>query len=476
MGQNSCRTMLGIGMGMGHVPESRSMERTTSPASRWHQHARRTARRLNVAWWLQGFAPWVAALGLITMGVLLWWRSRGDGLPAGQVALGLVAVYGLAGLGCWMAARPRFVRPAAGLVLLEARLKLNNALSAATLGVTAWPPVPDQVDDGLSFRGTWLLAPALLTTACLAFAFLLPLPRTESRAELPPPLALARAESMINALQKEELVDSAELEKAKDKLSALLAQPPGEFYSHHSLEAADALESSLSEAAGNLGSHLQAVAQTAQSLERYDSTLTPSARQQLEGDLRASVEGLRNSSMGISESLQKQLSQLDPSKLKELDPEQLKQMLANLQAKSAACKNCQGNGSGQEGREASQALQDLLNGKAGGGKGEGAGSGKEGEGMGRGGLNRGPGTGPLTFEQNPTDLGTNNPEEIESRDLSRSLPGDHLGTKDIEHHLEKTPEGPSAGGALAAPAGGGEAVWRDQLLPSEQKVLRRYFK
>ena len=96
--------------------------------------------------------------------------------------------------------------------------------------------------------------------------------------------------------------------------------------------------------------------------------------------------------------------------------------------------------------------------------------------MGRGGLNRGPGTGPLTFEQKATDLGTDQLEEIESRDLSRSLPGDHLGTRDIEHHLEKAPEGPSAGGSLAVPAGGGEAVWRDQLLPSEQKVLRRYFK
>ena len=58
--------------------------------------------------------------------------------------------------------------------------------------------------------------------------------------------------------------------------------------------------------------------------------------------------------MGISESLQKQLSQLNPSRLKELNPEQMKQMLANLQAKSAACKNCQGNGSGQEGSGASR--------------------------------------------------------------------------------------------------------------------------
>ena len=452
------------------------MDRTTSPASHWHQHACRTARRLNAAWWLQAFAPWVAALGLIAMGVLIWLRSRGAELPAGQVALSLAAVYGLAGLGCWLAARPGFARPADGLVLLEARLKLNNALSAAALGVTAWPPVPDRVDDGLSFRGPWLLGPALLTAACLAFAFLLPLPRTGSQTELPPPLALARAESIINSLQKEELVDPAALEKAREKLNALLAQPPGDFYSHHGLEAADALETSLSDAAGNLGSHLQAAAQSAGSLEKYDSSLTPSARQQLEGDLRASVEGIRNSSMGTSESLQQQLSQLDPSRLKELDPEQLKKMLANLQAKSAACKSCQGNGIGQEGSGASQALQELLDGKTGGGNRQGAGPGQEGEGMGRGGLNRGPGTGPLTFEQKVTDLGTDRLEEIESRDLSRSLPGDHLGTRDIEHHLEKAPEGPSAGGALAVPAGGGEAVWRDQLLPSEQKVLRRYFK
>ena len=53
------------------------MDRTTSPACHWHQHASRTARRLNAAWWLQAFAPWVAALGLIAMGLLIWLRSRG---------------------------------------------------------------------------------------------------------------------------------------------------------------------------------------------------------------------------------------------------------------------------------------------------------------------------------------------------------------------------------------------------------------
>ena len=454
------------------------MEQPVSLACLWHQCARRTMRRVNLGWWLELFVPWSAGTGLVVMILVIWLRSQGAGFPVRQVTACLVAVYALIGLGCWLVARPRFSRIADGLVLLESRMKLNNALSAATHGVTAWPPLPIQADDGLCFRGPWLWSPALLTAAGLTFAFLLPLPQTESRTELPPPLALARAESILNALRQEDLVDAAALESAQEKLEAQLAQPPGDFYSHHSLEAADALELSLRDAAGNLGSQLQSAAQAAQSLEKYETSLTPSARQQLESDLQSAVEGIRNSSMGTSEALQKQLNQLDPAKLKELDPEQLEKMLANLKAKSAACKNCQSSGNSQNAGEAERALQALLNGKPskGNGRGEGAGPGKDGEGMGRGGLNRGPGTGPLTFDGHATDLATDKPEPIGSRDLSRSLPGDHLGTKDIEHHLEKSPNGASAGGALASPAGGGEAVWRDPLLPSEQKVLRRYFK
>ena len=96
--------------------------------------------------------------------------------------------------------------------------------------------------------------------------------------------------------------------------------------------------------------------------------------------------------------------------------------------------------------------------------------------MGQGGVNRGPGTGDLTFEKNASELETNKLEMLESQDLSRTLPGDHLATKEIEHRLDKTSPGLSAGGAVTAPALGGDAVWKDQLLPSEQKVLRRYFK
>lgn len=390
------------------------------------------------------------------------------------VAGGLSVTYLLLAAVAWQLARRHFLKESDGMVLLESRLGLNNALTAATKGITEWPAPPLTVDDGFHFRAPWLLAPALLTMVCLSLGFFLPVPQAENTPVLPPPLALSRAEEILNALQKEDLVDPAALGQARKQLEALMKQAPEDFYTHHSLEAADTLETSLREAAGSLGSKLQTAAQSAGSLEKYDTSLTPSSRQQLESELKAALEGIKNSSMGASEALKKQLAQIDPAKLKELDPDQLKKMMENLKAKSAACRECQGKGQGESQSEAEKALADLLNGKDGqGGNGD---EGDANEGKGRGGLNRGPGTADLTFEKNATDLATTRLEQLESADLSRTLPGDHLGTKDIGHNLDKSATFPSAGGNVAAPASGGEAVWRDQLVPSEQKVLRQYFK
>ena len=453
------------------------MNASSSPAAVWQQHARRTLRRFQLAWWLQSFAPWAAGLALLISGVVLILRSRGIDLPLQEIAGGLAAGYVVMAVLAWQMARRHFLKQSDGMVLLESRLGLHNALTAASAGITAWPAPPPQVDDGFRFRASWLVAPALLTVTCLTLAFVLPVSRAETQPVMPPPLALNRAEEILKALEKEGVVDPAALEQARGQLEALLKQSPEDYYTHHSLEAADTLETSLREAAGSLGSKLQTAAQAAESLEKYDTSLTPSARQQLESELKAAVEGIRNSSMGPSEALKKQLEQLDPSKLKEIDPEQLKKMMENLKAKSAACKECQGKGQGESESEAGQALSDLLNGNSKQKNGRESGEeGEENEGKGQGGINRGPGTADLTYEKNANDLATQRLEQLENADLSRTLPGDHLGTKDIEHHLDKSATTPSAGGGVASPAQGGDAVWRDQLVPSEQKVLRQYFK
>ena len=451
------------------------MNAPDSSAAVWHQHARRTQRRFQIAWWLQTFAPWTAGLALVAGGIVLFLRSRGVSLPPLWIAGGLTIAHALVAAGAWWVARRHFLTSGDGLVLLESRLGLHNALTAASSGITAWPTPPPQVDDGFRFRAPWLVAPALLTLTCLTLAFLLPVSQAEVSAKLPPPLALGRAEEILKALEKENVADPAALEQAREQWEALMKQSPEDYYTHHSLEAADTLETSLREAAGSLGSKLQTAAQSAESLEKYDSNLTPSSRQQLESELKAAVEGIKNSSMGASEALKKQLEQLDPSKFKELDPEQLKKMMENLKAKAAACKECQGKSPGEGQSEAEKALSDLLNGKEGKQGGDGN-EDSEKEGKGSGGVGRGPGAADLTFDKDPRDLSTTRLEQLESADLSRTLPGDHLGTKDIEHNLDKSATASTAGGDAASPAGGGEAVWRDQLVPSEQKVLRKYFK
>ena len=429
-------------------------------------------RRFQAAWWLQIFGPWAAGLSVLILIGFLSARSQGWLPPLGWTLLGIGSGYFLLGLLAWLRAGRHFLREEASMVLLESRLGLNNSLTAAAQGITAWPEPPTQVEDGFHFRASWVAGPALLTVACLTLGLLLPVAPADSAASLPPPLALARAEEILNALAKENVANPAALAEARKQLEALLEQPADDYYTHHSLEAADTLEDSLREAAGALGRQLQTAAQAAESLEKYDSALSPEAREQIEGEMKAAVEGLKSGSMGTSEELQKQLAQLDPSELKELDPEQLKKMMENLKAKSAACQECQGKTPGEGQSEAEKALADLLNGKNGKGRGEG----EEGSGPGNGGVERGPGAADLTFDKDPKDLTASKLEQLESTDLSRSLPGDHLGTKDIEHQLDQSPSSIGAGGSAATPASGGEAVWRDQLIPSEQKVLRQFFK
>ncbi len=111
------------------------------------------------------------------------------------------------------------------------------------------------------------------------------------------------------------------------------------------------------------------------------------------------------------------------------------------------------------------------------GKGEGNRPGEDGEGEpgpGRGGVQRGPGVAPLPLSANPSHPGVGRPDALESADLSRAGAGDTIGTRNVEHELDRQATGPVAGGAAAAGAGG-NAVGTESLLPSDRAVLKRYF-
>lgn len=65
---------------------------------------------------------------------------------------------------------------------------------------------------------------------------------------------------------------------------------------------------------------------------------------------------------------------------------------------------------------------------------------------------------------------------LESRDLSRTLPGDLLDLQDGEHEIEDRDIGVRAGGGVANDGEGGDRVWKDALMPDEKKALKQFFK
>lgn len=96
-------------------------------------------------------------------------------------------------------------------------------------------------------------------------------------------------------------------------------------------------------------------------------------------------------------------------------------------------------------------------------------------GAGEGDIQRGPGSAPITFgdEQN---LKTKNIENVNSRDFKRAAPGEVLQVGETEHDDEQRPSVRAEGGQLSNDAQGGDAVWRESLMPGEKALLKRYFK
>lgn len=101
---------------------------------------------------------------------------------------------------------------------------------------------------------------------------------------------------------------------------------------------------------------------------------------------------------------------------------------------------------------------------------------KQAMGAGRGGVERGPGPAPLFLGAEETNLGTSNIEGVENKDFSKAVPGQVLGIGEAEHEIDETRTGPRQAGSVGSTGQGGDAIWRESLMPSEKAVLKRYFK
>ncbi|MEM9281326.1 MAG: hypothetical protein AAGA96_05835 [Verrucomicrobiota bacterium] len=421
-------------------------------------------RRVNLGWWLSHLNVFLVVTFLFASTAVLLLRTFvSDWMNTEGPLLILAGLIGILALGAWATSRKRFIDENVAIVRLDDRLELNNQLTSARDGVAPWPEYPTGSDQTKTLVWRWetALLPGMIAALILAVAWLIPVPEVKGRDPLvtSEPDAWLQMEEWAATLKEEELIDPDSLKEVEEKIEELRNQPEEDWFGHSSLEATDTLKESLGRDVQQLAKDLATIERDLEALKSFASELSPAGKEMLLRELEEALKNLEANGLELNESLAAQLSQIDPSQLsgemmKQLSPEQMKKLQDRL------CAACEGLGS-MEGLPALGESDKLAW--------------MKGLMAGRGGVDRGPGAAPL-FYGDEEDLGTNRVEKVQNDNLDRAAPGDLVAIGETEHDEEQLPTVIQQGGAVASQGQGGDAVWRDSLLPEERALLKRYFK
>lgn len=455
---------------------SREMKSTTENPNRdhWLTTAKRVARQVNLAWWLETLAAPLLILSLVGAATLLLLRRESlfdPWIVAASVGSGLVLI----AVGSWWRAGRRFEKPEQSLVRIEAAMRMRNVLSAAQAGITPWPAPTSRVDAGLSWQWPRLLVPPLGALVLLAAGLFIPVTAREADVSNTPeqPQAWKQLDSELDQLTKEEVVDEKYIEETRKRLDELKTQEEEQWFSHSSLEATDSLKKSHRSEAERVERELGKAEKALESLQKNGAANQAEKNKMME-DFDQALQGLQNGAMKPNPQLMEQMEGLDMKDLAKLNPEQMEQLRENLKKHGEAMKKAQGEGEGEDWSD------ELLDGQGEGkgegeGQGNGEGEGEDGEGNGKGGIQRGPGHSPGVLGKEKEGVETGKLTGLEAKDLSKATPGDLLELQDGEHDVDKGPSSFTEGGATDATGKGGDRVWKDALDPAEQRTLKRFF-
>ena len=457
------------------------MQESLSAQSAWESQARRVARKVNLAWWLQRFSAPLLLTSLIGTCVLLWLRRQN---PTQGIELYLFATLGIIvviAAVTWVIAQRNFEKPEQSLVRMEASMRLRSGLSAAVAGVAPWPAMPDKVDAGLRWHWQRVLLPPIAALLLLGAGLLIPLHRLLPPVATPDePQAWERTESELAKLEEEKVVDEEYIEEVKKKIEDLRAQDPQDWFSHASMEATDNMRKEHKAETKRLEREMNQAAKALEALQQ-NPNLGEKEKARLANEFEQAMEGMKNGAMKPNPALLEQLKGLDPNELGKLTPEQMQQLKENMQKGAEQLKG-QGQGEG-EGEQGEEWLDELMAdgshpGDKGQGEGEGEGEGEggeDGEGPGKGGVSRGPGHDPNLLGKASKELETGDMQGLKATDLSKALPGDLLELQDGEHDVDKSATQAKAGGDVTDTGKGGDRVWKESLDPQEQKALKKFF-
>lgn len=422
-------------------------------------------RRAQRAMWRRNFAAWLAALlpvvvgwaVLVASGILVCRQADWDLSVVG--VLGVIGFLGCVGWAGWRV-RSEMISKADALAQLDHALGLHNRLTAAAAGVGLYPDPPLAMTDGLRWNWRRLVLPLGIAFGALVLAAWVPVSDT---LRLPPaveaPSSWTEVESWTEQLAEADLVDAATTQAIEEKVTTLREQPTDEWFSHSSLEAGDSLRDQVAGSVRELERELRGAAAALGSLVDSGEMLTDAELSKIADSLGEAVAGLELGSLPLNREMLADLKAIDPKRLRQISAEDLAAMKDRLEAGAGVC-SAVGSGKGDLG--AGGAIVALMDAEAGL--------------HGIGGIQRGPGTQPVTLNATATELGGGQLEEISNADLGRALPGEVLGLVAGEHDPVEASDGPVAGGAIAEVGSGGDAVWRDNLTPDETEALQRFFR
>ncbi len=452
----------------------------TERERRWCRLARAAALKINFGWLLEKFTPLLLASSILCALLILLFRAQGLEFSLGALwpylAGGAALTLGIA----WLRAQPSFEGLEDGLVRLEGRNGMKSALSAAHSGVAPWPELPAQVRSGVTWRWNWLVLPILSGLAFVGLSLVLPVSafqgqRDEATSE---PLAWPQMESWLDQIEENRVVEEKAVEELRDRLAELRSMPEEDWYEHAAMEASDSLRDDISQSMRELQENLESAERSLGALDHLAEDLPREMRDRLMQDYEDAVKEMGLGGLPLNKDLLERLQGIDPAQLKQLSPEQLQklrdQMRKNAQALREAGGERLGEGLSEDEQELQQLIDQFTQNSCPGGIGDPNAPGSEGPGQ--GGIGRGPGTAPITLSDEESQVGSSKLEGVTNEDLSRALPGDLLRTAIGEHEIDENDPGIQQAGSVESVGGGGDRVWRDNLLPSEKEILKRYFR
>ncbi len=453
-----------------------SKENEIPPSARrdWLRTARYVSYRVNTGWWIDKLTPILIITTLLSATAIICIRSFRAEDADNTLLLGSSAgaMIFLAVVTAFFLAKKRFIGEREGLVRIEDRLQINNALTSAELGVGQWPEYEKGELNNFGLKWNWpiLLMPFAFAIAIIAGALWMPILEVNAAAKLPPsePGAWAQMEDWVDSLEEEELIEESDIEEVRERIEELRAQPENEWFSHSSMEATDTLRDSLGRDIQDLASEMGTIERDLNALQNHAPQLSKSSKEMLLKEYDDAMKNLALNSLGMNKELLNQLQNIDP---KQLSQSQMGQMSKEQmdQLRKQLSKNCNKIGAMSglpklgENKDFEQWLAGMCD--------------KPGSkpGPGRGGINRGRGDAPLFFGEE-SDLKTNNIAPVSNTDMSRATPGDLLAIGETTHDIKEVKSGSQEGGKVSSKGKGGEAVWRESLMPKEKSLLKRYFK